>query len=153
MTLNVAPDDKPETIPVSVLVNFSCHCFTEKFDCDPAFEYRHGREVRSFDEQRYALSLNLPSIIQAIIDKKVFFTRETNYLSVELVDHDGMQIRYTVFFDLKRARDADHDLVMTVESAYIKEALPRHLDKIRFRILVGKIARGQKVRSPYHFQK
>ena len=136
-----------------ILINFSCHCFTKKWEGDPALEYRHGNEVRSFDEERFALSHNLPIMIQAIADKKVFFTRETNYLNVEFADHDGRRVAYTMFFDLKRARDSVHDLVMTVESAYIKLALPKHLDKIRFRILAGKIAKGQKVRSPYHFQK
>ena len=153
VTLAVQPDAKLETKALRILVNFSCHCFTGKFDGNPAFEYRHGNEVRCFDEERFSLSFNLSAMVQAIADKKVYFTRETNYLTVEVVDHDGKRLRYTMFFDLKRARDAGHDLVMTVESAYIKDAFPKHLDKIRFRILAGKIARGQRVRSPYHFQK
>ncbi len=99
------------------------------------------------------MSHNLPVMIQAIADKKVFFTREANFLTVEVVGQGRGQVAYTMFFDLKRARDSVHDLVMTAESAYIKLALPKHLDKIRFRILAGKIAKGQKVRSPYHFQK
>ena len=149
LTLNVADGERL----LRILINFSCHCFTEKFDGDMASAYRHGGELRRLSAERSALSRHLPGMIQAIADKKVFFTRETNYLTVELVDHDGASVRYTMFFDLKRAHDAAHDLVMTVESAYIKVALPRHLDKIRFSILARKVARGEKVRSPYHFQK
>jgi hypothetical protein len=154
LTLHVAPDNKPETRSLVIRVNYSCHCFTEKHDPSrPELTYAHAGETRSFDEARYSLSLNLPGIISAISDRKVLFTRDTNYLIVETLDHSGAPVRYAIFFDLKKARDSQNDLIMTVESAYIKTALPKHLDKIRFRILAGKVAGGRKVRSPAHFQK
>lgn len=154
LTLRVSPDDKPGTKVLAILVNFSCHCFTEGYDPSrPELTYIHAGETRSFDKLRYALSLNLHSIIRVIPDKKVLFTRETNYLIAETIDHSGQNVKYTIFFDLKKARDRWNDLVMTVESAYIKEALPKHLDKIRFKILAGKVAGGHKVLSPQHFQK
>jgi hypothetical protein len=149
LTLRVAPDNKPQTKVLSIRVNFSCHCFTEKHDAStPELTYAHAGETRSFDEERYLLSLNLSAIIEAISERKVFFTKDTNYLIVEALDHSGVNVRYAIFFDLKKARDTKNDLIMTVESAYIKTALPKHLEKIRFRILVGKVAAGQKVRSP-----
>jgi hypothetical protein len=154
IVLRVSPDNKADTKTLVIRVNFSCHCFTEKHDPSrPELAYYHAGETRSFDEDRYSLSLNLHAIIAAISDRKVFFTRDTNYLFVEALDHRGHNVRYAIFFDLKKARDQDNDLIMTVESAYVKEALPVHLDKIRFRILVGKVAAGHKVRSPEHFQK
>jgi hypothetical protein len=150
--MDIAPDSNPRTKRLSILVNFSCHCFTERFGGLEATAYRYRGELRSFDEPRYALSFKLPGIIRAIADKKVLFSRETNYLIVELTNQDEMPVRYAVFFDLKKASDARHDLVMTIESAYVKDALPKHLDKIRFRILAGKIARGEKIRSPHRYQ-
>ena len=71
----------------------------------------------------------------------MFFTDD--YLIVETVDQSGASVPYAIFFDLKKARDGHNDLIMTVESAYMKTALPKHLDKIRFRILAGKIAGAQ----------
>ena len=115
--------------------------------------YAHAGERRSFDAERYSLSFCLPAIVGAISDRKVFFTRETNYLIAEVLDHHGARVRYAIFFDLKQARDRANDLIMIVESAYIKTPLPKHLDNIQFRILAGKIAGGHKVRSPAHFQK
>lgn len=154
LTLCIAPDNKPETKSLAMRVNFSCHCFTEMHDASRAeLTYIHGGETRSFDEERYLLSLNLPPIVEAISERKVFFTRDTNYLIVEALDYSGARVPYAIFFDLKKARDGQNDLIMTVVSAYIKVALPKHLDKIRFRILAGKVAAGHKVRSPAHFQK
>jgi hypothetical protein len=152
-TLLIAPDANPKTRVLSILVNFTSHCFTESYGELGAMAYRHKGELRSFSEERHGLSLQLPKIIKGIAERKVLFSRETNYLIAEAVDLSGKAVQYCVFFDIKTARDTEHDLVMTIESAYVKNALPKHLDKIRFRILVGKVARGEKVRSPHHFQK
>lgn len=152
-TLVVAPDKAVQTKALSILVNFSCHCFTEGYDGIAAHAYTHRGELRSFSHSRYALSFKLPDIIRSVSERKVLFSRETNYLIIEVIDQAGKAAHYTVFFDLKKASDDKHDLVMTIESAYIKEVLPKHLDKIRFRILAGKVARGLKVRSPHHYQK
>ena len=121
-------------------MNFSCHCFSEAHDPaihTPDLIYRHEGDVRAFQRSRFDLSLRLPDIIRQVPNRKVFFSRETNYLTVETVDQHGKKVTYTVFFDLKRARLEGHDLVMTVESAYVKEELPKHLDKISFKISGG----------------
>ena len=151
-SMEVLPD-KEGAKSIKILVNFHCHCFTEAYDGIDAHAYHHQGEIRSFSEERHALSHELPNFIRGIAERKVMFTRETNYLIVEVVDQDGVKVRYSIFFDLKRARDDHHDLVLTVESAYVKESLPKHLDKIRFRILAAKVAQGQKVRSPNLHQK
>ena len=134
----------------SVLVNFSCHCFTEKFDeTSDMPPYTHRNEVRTFNIKRYGLSKSLRSIIEEHANKKVFFTRNSNYLIVSTDNEE----KYAIFFDLKRERTGAHHVVLTVASAYLKDALPKHLDKINFRILIAKIATGQQVRSPYHHQR
>lgn len=156
LTLSVPVKSGQTVRIVSVVVHFSCHCFTEAHDPGlhtPDLIYRHRGEVRAFQVDRYELSKKLPAIIESLPTRKVFFTKETNYLVVESIDQDGRRVSYTVFFDLKRARGIGYDLAMTVESAYVKDVLPKHLDKISFRILAAKTLAGQKVRSPQVFQK
>ena len=87
--LTVTVKSGKTTRDIVIVVNFGCHCFTEKHDPaihTPDLIYRHDGEIRTFDYARYALSKALPDIIRRIPGRKVFFSRETNYLTIETVD-------------------------------------------------------------------
>jgi hypothetical protein len=59
--------DAQSKIVLPMHVSFSAHCFTEVFDTlrhQPEHRYTYARELRAFDEQRHALSLQLPALVQ-----------------------------------------------------------------------------------------
>lgn len=59
-------------------VHFSHHCFTEspEPDDDPAFQYSAapGRDIRTFDPTRYALSFWLPELVRSLVGRKCYHT-------------------------------------------------------------------------------
>ena len=142
--------DAQSKIVLPMHVSFSAHCFTEVFDTlrhQPEHRYTYASELRAFDEQRHALSLQLPALVQAIAARKVNFTRENNYLLVEQQNLAGQLDNYAVFFDLVKDKTGK-GLRMYVQSAYVKAALPKSLDAIRFRILAAALWEGRRVHSP-----
>jgi hypothetical protein len=147
MTINVAvgKDDAARTF--SVLINFSCHCFTDTLDVavhTPDYHYFHGSERRAFSHSRFERSRTLPAIMEAIDNKRVYFTNQNNYVLIEIVDAAGVKVPYTVFFDMKKGRKGIADVVMTVASAYEKPGMTTKAPTIRFHTLVAKTARGEK---------
>ena len=147
--------DAQASVSIALQVQFSAHCFSERFDAalhQPEHRYSYAGELRAFDLERYQLSLQLPDLIRSLGQRKVNFTRENNYLLVEHVDMQNVRQQYVVFFDLKRAK-AGRALQLFVQTAYVKTALPRSLDTIRFRILAAAIWEGRSVHSPQTRQK
>jgi hypothetical protein len=147
--------DAQASVSVALQVQFSAHCFTERFDAavhQTEHRYTHLGELRAFNLERYQLSLLLPDLIRSMGQRKVNFTKESNYLLVERVDLQGVRQQYVVFFDLKKAKGG-RALRMFVQSAYVKAALPQSLDTIRFRILAAAIWEGRAVHSPQTKQK
>jgi hypothetical protein len=145
MTITVTVGKEAEARDYSVLVNFSCHCFTDTLD--PAIHtphYHHDGERRAFSHSRYTQSLGLPDIIRAIGNRRVYFTFQNNYVLIETVDEAGESVPYTVFFDLKRGTKGVANVVMTIASAYVKRDMTPSASPIRFHTLVAKIARGEK---------
>lgn len=146
------PADKglPERT-VTIQVGFAMHCFTR--DCqpdDPESEfYRDEREVRTFDYGRYALSKHLKQIAQTLDERRCEFAKSDNYLTVDLVDHEGRTVRYGVFFNIKKLAGRP-ELLLVIQSAYelnVEKPLPR-IGKIGFRALVGHALRGTKPKRP-----
>ena len=140
-----------------VRVSFYHHCFTEKWDTiihSPDYRYvaQNGSDLRAFNLERYELSKSLPDIIRRMPTGKVCFTNEQNFLKVNIIDHNGEAQKYVIFFKIIPARSRSHDVAMLVQSAYIKESLPKNIDKIRFTTLVRKVAAGEVIKSPRVFQ-
>lgn len=58
-----------------VRVTFGSHCFTEDFDTakhGDHHRYAHLGEVRAFDLERYACSLQLPRVVDAILGGTIY---------------------------------------------------------------------------------
>ena len=73
ITLKIAPNSDPKTRPLAILVNFSCHCFTQSYDGVAERAYTYKGELRSFNEVRHQLSFHLPAIVQALQNAKSCF--------------------------------------------------------------------------------
>ncbi len=146
-----ATDARPDGL--RILVIYSCHCFTETYD-----EKQHGdRQIvkddrgreRAFCPMRYALSAELPALVAGLPGAHVYQTPEANYVRIKL--EGGAD--YRMFFNLRRAtkdnEEAGYDLRLFVESAYRPEAgalEPAKMQKVRFRVLADKVAKGEKVK-------
>ena len=148
-TLTCATGARDEALQINV--RFSNHCFTEEFD-----ESRHAGDLvvmdhkrkRAFDRFRYDLSKNLPDAIQLLPEVRVHQTFEQrNYVYAASIT--GLEGRiYEVYFTLRKA-GGGVDLHLFVESAYAVEyASPRanRPNAIRFKVLAGKVFKGQRVR-------
>jgi hypothetical protein len=158
MKIDVGVGSGADARTLSVLINFSCHCFTDKLDPGvhtPDYHYIHEGDQRAFSHSRYTHSLGLPDILKAIERRRVYFTRQSNYVLVETVDENGVKVPYTVFFDVKKGSKGGADVVMTVVSAYVKPDMTTSAPTIRFATLVGKTFRGEKptATSPQQIKK
>ena len=132
-----------------VLVSFKCHCFTEKLKPrhTPDFHYTHRGEKRAFDINRHSLSLQLPGMIAWLGATTVY--RSTNPKSDNFFfwrqNSPGFSGPYLVFFNVAKAKRADVDVVMNVESAYLKPNMTDRGSPITFATLIDKIARNRRV--------
>ena len=153
------------SISAEMLIQYSSHCVTtgpahgEKFDFS-ALGYERlilddrGNE-RCFCADRYAWSKNLPDIIRSLpTNRMCYFTNHENWLSIEILDPQGVGQVYEVFFNL--TRQSNKFLRVYVESAYVRTAenvvrRPRDFkrkEKIRGKVLLAKKLRGQPISKP-----
>ncbi|MEW6344390.1 MAG: hypothetical protein RXR20_12295 [Paraburkholderia sp.] len=140
---------------ITVLVLFSCHCFSHSFQWDgrsrhviPAREiYSDGKEHRVLDPQRYELSrrflreivVNLSGRHITVADEK-----QPNFVTLEHLNADGTSSLYAVFFEVKKDSSRRRRLVLRVQSAYL-------LDKglTRRQAKGGKVAFETLLRATY----
>ncbi len=138
---------------VRVHVSFGLHTFTraiQPLDRDHQL-YRDNREVRRFCPERHAQSLELPTIIRTLENRRCEFARGRggliNYVTVEMRSGE----RYAVFFDLRRLKKIGPDAAhLMVQSAYVLDRsrpTPRR-GRISFQALLGHILRGTSPRPP-----
>lgn len=145
-----AKDGRQEMV-VEVRVGFALHCFTADIGSisDTAGEYRDEREVRLFHHQRYRLSRNLKQIVSTLPQRHCLFAKHQNFVTVDSVDESGIDLRYGVFFNLRKIQGLNA-VLLVVQSAYvldISKASPGQ-GKIGFNVLLGHALRGSKPRRP-----
>lgn len=115
---------------VTVLVLFSCHCFTRSFKWDgrsrdtiPDGEiYDDGRETRVLCADRYRASRELlRGVIVGLATRRIVVAdeRQPNFVTVEAVASDGTQRVYAVFFEVSKDRIRKRRLILRVQSAYM----------------------------------
>lgn len=154
MTLVVPTAAKPAGVRIDVV--FSNHCFSETFDpavhTGPVIDVWDGAKRRVFDHTRFGLSATLPGIVQGLPTSPVFRTPEANFVRITM-QPGAPGVDYRMFFRLQRARSADFDLKMHVESAYSPDAAhavsAADMTKVRFVVLVDKTLRGEKISRHY----
>lgn len=147
-------------LEVSVLVLFSCHCFTKSFrwDARPALEipeheiYADERERRVLCEQRYNLSRRLlREIVTSLGVRRITLAddRRPNFVTLEHVDA-GKTVLYAVFFEVEKDK-ARKRLVLRVQSAYVLEGgltkRQREAKKIALTTLLRNVQRGTPIRA------
>ena len=129
-------------------VSFGPHAFSTKWDDSQPEHYKmhFGQDVRCFCPIRHRHSLNLPSIVQAAVSGRAYFSQNRNYLLIDKLP--GLIGPYAVFFNIEKAKSKDFHAAMFVVSAYEKPELSKSLPTITFATLVAKTARGEKIVRP-----
>ncbi|ANH70718.1 hypothetical protein ABE85_19000 [Mitsuaria sp. 7] len=127
---------------VTVVVLFSCHCFTRSISRDgrrrreiPTTElFDDGREVRVLCERRYELSKrHLPELMRELRKRTIRIARDNpqNFVTTTSVDGpDAHGQHYVVFFEVTRDHRQKGRLLLQVQSAYaadVSEHQPFHL--------------------------
>lgn len=127
-------------------VSFGLHTFTRDWlDTDPLdHKMIADGEVRCFCPTRHQLSLDLPAILQAACGGNAHFCKGRNYLLVRQVDGEP----YAIFFDVEKARQKGVDVMVFVDSAYMKPNLPKKIPAIGFAKLLEKTAKGEPITRP-----
>ena len=154
-------------INAEMLIQYSSHCVStgpargELFDFEALGYDRlilddRGNE-RCFCKARYTWSKHLPDIIRSLPgDRKCYFTGHQNWLSIEILDSQGVSQVYEVFFNL--TRQGNKHLRVYVESAYVRTAENnirrpssfRKEAKVRGKVLLAKKLRNQPISRPGH---
>lgn len=127
------------------LVNFSCHCFTEKFDDQKHSaddEYRFGGERRAFCIDRHQLSLALPQHFVELGNKTVYHTQKESFFFIRTVTDLGVAVPYVVFFRSYKSNQDDLDVLINVSSAYPKPGMTSWASPVKFPRVVNARARG-----------
>lgn len=131
----------------SIRVQFHCHCFTEALAAHhtPDLRYQHDRETRAFDFQRYDLSHQLPNLIRTLGSRSVYLSSQINYFTLRQDAHPQHPGPYLVFFNVHKLERRSEDVLMMIESAYIKPNMADRASPVKFTTLIEKTASGEKV--------
>ncbi|WP_423379915.1 hypothetical protein [Burkholderia sp. LMG 32019] len=147
---------------VTVLVLFSCHCFTRSFKWDPRTRdaipddeiYDDGREVRVLCADRYRASRRLlRDVITGLAMRRIVVAdeRQPNFVTVEAVSSDGTPRVYAVFFEVSKDRTRKRRLILRVQSAYMLDGgltrRQREARKVALRTLLRASLDGRKIRA------
>jgi hypothetical protein len=150
--LVVAPKDDKPVLTYSINVEFSMHCFTRDAIRGEVYttelEFRDGRERRLFSAERYYLSKRLPEIIRTVAQRKCYHARDGNFLTVEIIDDQGIAAEYSVFFKVAR-RTGRNQLTLYVQTAYVRGKIPvPERRPIQFRLIAFNVSIGRKIKKP-----
>lgn len=147
---------------VTVLVMFSCHCFSRSIARDgraraeipDAQLYDDGREQRVLDAERYALSRTLlRDVAMTLANRPIVVAneRQPNFMTLQKTHADGTSSPYAVFFEVEKDRARKQRLILRIQSAYLLEneltKRQRQAKKVSFKTLLRAIYEGRKIRS------
>jgi hypothetical protein len=152
-----AKNGKPE-ITYFFIIEFGLHCFTRSLNSHKNEQwdsiksdllYSDSREKRIFDFNRYELSKKLPAITSDISKNTCFHTGKENFFIIELLNEQGVQQEYEVYFQVSKSKDK---LKLFVQSAYIRDSTHRTSQpkkhKISFFIIAYNVKSNKKIKPP-----
>ncbi|GAB2903590.1 hypothetical protein GCM10027093_46080 [Paraburkholderia jirisanensis] len=149
-------------LDITVLVLFSCHCFSHSFRWDerprsliPADEiYDDGREQRVLNPVRYELSRSLlKKVVTSLPSRRIVVAdeRQPNFVTLENVNADGSTSMYAIFFEAQRDKSRKRRMILRIQSAYVlDDGLTKRqtkAQKIGFATLMRATYLGKKLRG------
>jgi len=123
-----------------VIATFSDHVFTrdaEDGDDQATVFPLCSRNPGIFCSERYAFSLQLPTVVPLICGSKVWcLTGADRYAQLPVVTQDGVEHLYAIIFTLDRIRGLPFDLHMQIRSAYpCTRKVPDTFGEVKFKHL------------------
>lgn len=146
---------------LSVLVLFSCHCFTHSFRWDerashliPDSEiHDDGRERRVLDQRRYQLSKRyLRGIVTSLMTRRLYVadSARSSFVTYENIADDA-GTTYAVFFSVKRDPERKRRVLLRIQSAYelvgTLSARMRNACKVGFATVLRAAYTGRRIKS------
>jgi len=147
---------------ITVLVLFSCHCFSHSLRWDerashaiPDHEiYADDKERRVLNPKRYELSrLHLRSIVGNLPSRHVTIAdeRQPNFVTLEDLNANGTTTLYAIFFEVEKDKSRKCRLVLRIQSAYVLDnGLTKRqakAGKVTFHTLLRAAYLGRKIRG------
>lgn len=138
---------------VAIHVGFGSHVFTCKLaDAEPdADPYSDDRETRWFDQRRYQASFRLEAIIRDLENRKCFFAKDQNFVTVEGIGAPPGH-EYRVFFYARKNDTERNSVRLIIQSAYFGELANRPRGQTRkpvgFRVIISSALLGNRPREP-----
>lgn len=131
--------------PITVHVEFGCHCFTEKLSehHTPDLRYTHNGETRAFNAERHRLSFKLPDLIQTVGSKTVYHTKKGSYFILRDESIEGKKVPYLVFFSAFKSTNKTVHVQLLVRSAYLKPEMAERAAPVRFSTLMQFVRDGR----------
>jgi len=140
---------KPE-IKYKIKIRFGLHCFTrgKKGTEDPLLFYKDNRECRIFCFDRYELSKRLRIIVTELLDRKCYHTGKSNYFTVDLIDKDGKEVGYEVYFIVSKCTNEKGVLNLYIQSAYprTRNISTKKKKPIKFKIIAYNTMTGKDIK-------
>lgn len=148
-----------DTIKVTIVVLFSCHCFTHQLVKDPRAEvppeeiYKNDKDTkesgrRVFNKERCDLSKgHLISIIKSLSTRKIVVASPGENYVVHEKTENGAVKQYGVFFKTVKSKQKNR-IVLIVQSAYLRELTQRHKEakKVKFETLLKAALEGRVIK-------
>jgi hypothetical protein len=147
--------------PATVLVLFSCHCFTRSFAWDPRPRveiprqeiYNDGREERVLCPERYHTSRALlRDLVLTLPERRIIVAdeRRPNFMTVETTNALGELALYAVFFEVEKDKTRKNRLLLRIQSAYMLDQdlskRQREAKKVALRNILRAAVEGRKIR-------
>lgn len=133
-----------DSVTYTVRVVFSHHCFSRGLVAGdtPDLHYSWLNETRAFCTDRFSLSLVLPALVRTLPTRTVYHAQQRNYFVTNNAPAGAGPGPYAVFFDTMKATRGTFDVVMNIQSAYLKPGMTTMAPPIKFTSLVDATARG-----------
>ena len=147
----------PRGDSVNILVEYSCHCWTEEFDTAAhagQMQIIDGKYLRAFCPHRFAASVDIATLLTTLPQNRLYLTlADRNYgtYNATMMQPDGTAYRafFTLHSDKGRFNGIRHKLRLFVESAYHRPQ-PEDGQKVNIAVIVGQALKGKKVK---HFRR
>ncbi|MEN7531788.1 MULTISPECIES: hypothetical protein [unclassified Cupriavidus] len=146
----------------TVIVLFSCHCFSRSLGADtrsqelipPEEIYRDNREIRVLDPLRYWLSRRyLRQMVLHLPKQHIVCAggRNRNFMTWRVRSEEGLDSIYAAFFSVERDRRRKARLIMRLQSAYPLDdglsASQRNGRKVRLHTLLKAAYEGRTIKA------
>ena len=146
---------------VTVVVIFSCHCFSRSFRWDgrprtdvPDVEiYKNEKEERVLDPLRYELSKSLlRELIVALPTRHIIVANadSRNFMTWEIQAANGAKSVYAVFFNVGKDKHRPRRLMLRVQSAYLLDSdltkRQKSAKRVRLKTLLKAAYEGRTIR-------